>query len=211
MKEAERKNLIKTIGIFVGVLIVIIGFAVLSQFVGIIGQALYAIVAALFYFVPNKFIEKENGDFKEYGLVIGDWKKGVVWGVGATLITLPFFVVGMWIWEVKFRHQKFNFSEVQDFATSRALYEYAMEHYSAGAIKDASALFEVLSGMTSDDKFSWSLKLHWLAAAENISLEDFMNTIADIKVTEANKTFYISGFTKEAQKLLDNAKEAKGK
>jgi len=106
-------------------------------------------------------------------------------------------------------HRKMDMSEVQDFATTRALYEYAMEHYSAGQVKDASALFEVLSGMTNDDKFSWSLKLHWLASAENITLDDFMSSMADIEVTEANKTFYISGFKKEAQKLLDNA-QSKG-
>jgi len=104
-------------------------------------------------------------------------------------------------------HRKFDLSEVQDFATTRALYEYAMEHYSAGAIKDASALFEVLSGMTNDDKFSWALKLHWLAAAENMNIDDFMSNIVDIDVTQANKTFYISGFSKTAQKLLDNAQE----
>ena len=102
-------------------------------------------------------------------------------------------------------HRKMDMREVQDFATTRALYEYAMEHYSAGQIKDASALFEVLSGMTNDDKFSWSLKLHWLASAENITLDDFMGSMADIEVTQANKTFYISGFTKKAQILLDNA------
>ena len=108
-------------------------------------------------------------------------------------------------------HKKFDMSEVQDFATTRALYEYAMEHFSAGAIKDAAALFEVLSGMTNDDKFSWSLKLHWLAAAENMNIDDFMSSIADIDVTQANKTFYISGFTKEAQTLLDNVKESSSK
>jgi hypothetical protein len=102
-------------------------------------------------------------------------------------------------------HRKMDMDEVQDFATTRALYEYAMEHYSAGQISDAAALFEVLSGMTDDDKFSWSLKLHWLAAAENIKLDDFISKMADITVTEANGTFYISGFTKEAQQLLDNA------
>jgi len=102
-------------------------------------------------------------------------------------------------------HKKLNMDDVQDFATTRALYEYAMEHYSAGQIKDASALFEVLSGMTTDDKFSWSTKLHWLASAENITLDDFIQNLADIEVTQANQTFYISGFKKEAQKLLDNA------
>ena len=104
-------------------------------------------------------------------------------------------------------HTKFDLSEVQDFATTRALYEYAMEHYSAGAIKDAAALFEVLSGMTNDDKFAWALKLHWLAAAENMNIDDFMSTVADMTVTQANQTFYISGFSKTAQKLLDNAQK----
>ena len=101
-------------------------------------------------------------------------------------------------------HRKMDMSDVQDFATTRALYEYAMEHYSADQIKDASALFEVLSGMTNDDKFSWALKLHWLASAENITLDNFMSNLADIEVTQKNQTFYISGFKKEAQKLLDN-------
>ena len=108
-------------------------------------------------------------------------------------------------------HRKMDLTEVQDFATTRALYEYAMEHYSAGAIADASALFEVLSGMTNDDKFAWSLKLHWLAASENMSLDDFMSNMADITVTQGNGTFYISGFTKAAQILLDNAKKAESK
>lgn len=105
-------------------------------------------------------------------------------------------------------HRKMDMSEVQDFATTRALYEYAMEHYSAGQIKDASALFEVLSGLTNDDKFSWALKLHWLASAENITLDSFMSKIADIDATQNNQTFYISGFTQEAQKLLDSAKQS---
>ncbi|WP_455756242.1 hypothetical protein [Sulfurimonas sp.] len=106
-------------------------------------------------------------------------------------------------------HRKMNMTEVQDFATTRALYEYAMEHYSAGQIKDASALFEVLSGMTNDDKFSNALKLHWIASAENLSLEDFLENIADIELTQNAGTFYISEFKKEAQKLLDNS-QSKG-
>lgn len=106
-------------------------------------------------------------------------------------------------------HKQFDMSDVQGFATTRALYEYAMEHYSSEAIEDAAALFEVLSGMTNDEKFSWSLKLHWLAAAENINIDDFLSSIADLEETQANKTFYISGFSKEAQKLLDNV-QSKG-
>jgi hypothetical protein len=107
-------------------------------------------------------------------------------------------------------HRVMDMNEVQDFATLRALYEYAIEHYSAGAIKDASALFEVLSGLSNDDKFSSALKLHWIASAENISLDNFLEKIADVNATQNAGTFYISKFKKEAQELLDNS-QSKGK
>lgn len=103
-----------------------------------------------------------------------------------------------------------DMSEVQDFATLRALYEYAMEHYSAGQISDASALFEVLSGLSNDDKFSNALKFHWIASKENINLDDFIANIGDVESTEAAGTFYISCFTKKAQQLLDNSQIQKG-
>ncbi len=106
-------------------------------------------------------------------------------------------------------HVRMDMTDVQDFATLRALYEYAIEHYSAGEISDACALFEVLSGLSNDEKFSNSLILHTLASKENISLDDFIANIADIESTQKNGTFYISEFTKEAQKLLDNS-QSKG-
>ncbi|EQB35404.1 hypothetical protein M947_08970 [Sulfurimonas hongkongensis] len=103
-------------------------------------------------------------------------------------------------------HRSMNINEVQDFATLRALYEYAMEHYHAGDISDASALFEVLSGLTKDDGFSSSLKLHSIASSKGISLDDFMDNIADIDATQKAGKFYISMFKKEAQKLLSDSK-----
>jgi len=103
-------------------------------------------------------------------------------------------------------HVKMDMNEVQDFATLRALYEYAIEHYSAGEISDASALFEVLSGLSNDKKFSNALILHTVASKENISLDDFISNIADIEATQNSGTFYISEFTKEAQELLDISK-----
>lgn len=102
-------------------------------------------------------------------------------------------------------HRKMDINEVQDFATLRALYEYAIEHYSAGDIKDASALFEVLSGLSDDKKFSSCLKLHWIASSENLTLDDFIENIADIDATQNAGTFYISEFTQKAQELLDNS------
>lgn len=103
-------------------------------------------------------------------------------------------------------HRVMDMNEVQDFATLRALYEYSIENYSAGQTADASALFEVLSGLSNDEKFSSALKFHWIASKEKISLDDFIANIADIDETQNAGTFYISCFNKEAQKLLDNSK-----
>lgn len=104
-------------------------------------------------------------------------------------------------------HRVMDINEVQDFATLRALYEYAIEHYSTEKHQDASALFEVLSGLSNDKKFSLALKFHWLASAENISFDDFLQNIADMDATQNAGTFYISCFTQKAQNLLDSAEE----
>lgn len=108
-------------------------------------------------------------------------------------------------------HRVMDMTEVQDFATLRALYEYAMEYYHSGNISDASALFEVLSGLTKDKKFSSALKFHWIASRENINLDDFMTKIADMDATQNAGTFYISVFTKEAQKMLDESQQEESK
>jgi hypothetical protein len=107
-------------------------------------------------------------------------------------------------------HRTMDMSDVQDFATLRALYEYAMEHYSVGKASDATALFEVLSGLSNDTKFSDAMKLHQGAALENLSLDDFLEKIADLQATQEAGTFYVSKFTKKAQELLDNNKSKEG-
>jgi len=100
--------------------------------------------------------------------------------------------------------RKFDMQDVQDFATLRTLYEYAMEHYSAGKISDASALFEVLSGVTDDELFSQSMKIHMQVTKEGVDLEKFLEEYADLAVMEGSSSFYIHAFLPKAQKLLEN-------
>jgi hypothetical protein len=54
------------------------------------------------------------------------------------------------------------------------------------------------------------MKLHQGAASENLSLDDFLEKIADLQATEDAATFYVSRFTKEAQDLLDKNKSEEG-
>jgi hypothetical protein len=102
--------------------------------------------------------------------------------------------------------RKMDMNEVQDFATLRALYEYGIDFYSNGKPDDASAMFEVLSGLSNDKEFSKAVTFHAVASKENISLDDFIDNIADIDATQNAGTFYISCFTKEAQKMLNKTK-----
>ena len=101
-------------------------------------------------------------------------------------------------------HRQMDINEVQDFATLRALYEYAIEHYHAGKMQDASALFEVLSGLSQDEKFSKAMKVHQIATDKALDIDNFLEKIADIESTQQMGTFYISEFQKEAQNLLNN-------
>jgi hypothetical protein len=104
----------------------------------------------------------------------------------------------------------FSLEEVQDFATLRALYEYAMEHYSAGSLNDAAALFEILEGLTSDEAFSQAMKLHYFSCNQGLVLDEFLETIADVDATEALGTFYISVFQGRAHHLLNIAEVSEG-
>jgi len=98
-------------------------------------------------------------------------------------------------------HRVMDMQDVQDFATLRALYEYAIEHYSAEKNDDASALFEVLSGLSNDKKFSDAMEIHKKASATNMSLDDFIEKIADVDATQSLGTFYLSSF-KNVEKLI---------
>jgi hypothetical protein len=92
--------------------------------------------------------------------------------------------------------RKMDFDEVQDFATLRALYEYAIEHYSAEKFHDAAALFEVLSGISNNKAFSDAMQIHVKSANANMLLDDFLEDIADVDETHKSGTFYISRFKK---------------
>ena len=85
--------------VYLAVVGVIVVAAALAEVVSIVGQLLYAIVALLFFLVPERIIESRGEDPRDYALWRGDVKTGVLWGLGATLLTIPFFVPGYWIWE----------------------------------------------------------------------------------------------------------------
>jgi hypothetical protein len=103
--------------------------------------------------------------------------------------------------------RKMKMEEVRDFATLRALYEYAVEHYSAGKPADAAALFEILSGLSDDARFSDAMKRHQYCAEHVPDFEQFLEDAADLDATQRNGTFYISAFSADA-KACESGDEA---
>ena len=101
-----------------------------------------------------------------------------------------------------------DMNDVEDFATLRALYEYAMEHYSAGKKRDASALFEILAGLTEDERFKTAMNAHKIGADAGINLDMFIATIGDIDATQAAGTFYISAFKPEAMAAMERGSKS---
>jgi hypothetical protein len=95
--------------------------------------------------------------------------------------------------------RRMDMSDVKDFATLRALYEYAIEHYSAGKATDAAALFEILAGLSNDERFSNAMEQHRQWAEKESDFETFLETAADLDATQRNGTFYISAFKNSAE------------
>jgi hypothetical protein len=85
--------------------------------------------------------------------------------------------------------ERLDMNEVQDFATLRALYEYAIEHYSAGSATDASALFEVIGGLSKDEPFNEAMKLHRAACDAKIPFDNFIDEYVDMKATQESGAF----------------------
>jgi len=102
---------------------------------------------------------------------------------------------------------KLSLEKTQEKYTLRALYEYAISHYSAGQFLDAKALFEVLEGTAKEEKFVNAMKIHALACGEKIDIDDFLDNYCEVK--EKMDDFYIKEFKQKAQKLLDMANTKK--
>jgi len=100
---------------------------------------------------------------------------------------------------------KLSLEDIQERFTLRALYEYAISHYSGEKFLDAKALFEVLQNVAKEEKFIYSMKIHAFACSLNINIDTFLDKYC--LLNEKMDDFYIKEFTKEVQNLLDKGKE----
>ena len=59
------------------------------------------IAALIFILVPGNFLRKRGEHDAEYGLSLADWRPGLLWGLGTTLVTLALFIPSYHLWTTK--------------------------------------------------------------------------------------------------------------
>lgn len=103
---------------------------------------------------------------------------------------------------------KLSLDDEKEYYTLRALYEYAISHYSSEHYEDAKALFEVLEGTAEQENFINAMKIHAAAASLGIDIDTFIDDYTELN--EKLDDFYINEFKDKAHKLLDKANKTKG-
>ncbi len=81
--------------------IAVAGLDLISWSVPPIRNNLLALVAAVFLFLPIVVLARRGRSDAEYGLKLTRVAEGLKWGLGATLVTLLFFIPGYHLWVTK--------------------------------------------------------------------------------------------------------------
>jgi hypothetical protein len=110
-EQPEKAGLIvKELGLFyLAALALILGFVFLAEAVPFVSQNLYAFVAAVFVGLPYWWLTRRGDNFERFGLTWDRAGRGVVWGLGFTLLTLVPFGAGYWWWQTQVQDQQYEF------------------------------------------------------------------------------------------------------
>jgi membrane protease YdiL (CAAX protease family) len=57
-----------------------------------------AAFAAVFFLLPDFVLKRRGSEIEAYGFSFGGWRRGAVWGVGASLVVLAGFLPGYHLW-----------------------------------------------------------------------------------------------------------------
>ena len=102
----------------------------------------------------------------------------------------------------------FSFEDEEEHLTLRAIYEYAIEHYSSNSFADARELFLMLSVMTKNNTFKGAMQIHTVATIKKMPFDNFLNEFVDIE--QINKIDQSGDETKNSYFILyfyDNANQ----
>jgi uncharacterized protein len=66
----------------------------LTRAIGPISDYAKAVAAVAFLYLPGAVVWRRNEDYRDYGATLVEWRRGVVWGLGCSLLVLPLFILG---------------------------------------------------------------------------------------------------------------------
>lgn len=84
-------------------------FAVVSIWVGLVAEFLYALVALVFFIVPQKVMDRRELEPESYGMTLTHPARNIGIGLLASVVTFPLFLGGYWIWETQIRERELDF------------------------------------------------------------------------------------------------------
>ncbi len=100
----------EALGIYGLAFIAVLALALVALAVGWVSANLYALVAAVFVLLPRWWMNRRGLDPEAHGLTWRHWRRGVVWGLLATALTVPLFWGGFHLWEHKVQGRTFRLS-----------------------------------------------------------------------------------------------------
>jgi len=101
--------------------------------------------------------------------------------------------------------ETFKLEDENELYTLRALYEYAINHYSNNDYKGASELFLMLSILTEEPSIKFTMQLHAVASAEHLKFEDFVDTYIDIETLQNDENaIFMDRFKDGAQEYVNS-------
>lgn len=96
--------------IFVLILLLVLGCVLLGNVVPLIKQNLYALVASIFVGVPYFWLRHTDADFDRFGLTYAGARRGILWGLLFSALTLVPFTIGYGWWQQNFLGNQLDFS-----------------------------------------------------------------------------------------------------
>lgn len=108
-RSTSRDLFVESFGSFGIAFVVVLAFAILSIWIGLVAELLYALVALTFFIVPQKVMERRDLAPEDYGMSMIRPVRNIALGLLATAVTIPLFMAGYWVWEVQIRERSYAF------------------------------------------------------------------------------------------------------
>ncbi len=100
----------------------------------------------------------------------------------------------------------------EDIYYIRAFYEHAIEKWSQSDFEGATQLFFILSQITEDTKLTNSFKIHLIACAKQIDMDEFYNSSVSKEQMEDDEVYgyFIVNFTFPTKEYINQNKDLLG-